>query len=147
MEGNFVHILWCKSDVFTFRCRNLSFCVYVFRVVCGCVALEFVCVQEAFCLTPAQTEFVSQGCWRHALLDLTNVQLVLWPDNFPPCPFEKVEHIIHRKGCLLSSCSPLLILHNANRHAHLCQLFPTACPSQRDIGAWVSIRGCLWTKF
>lgn len=46
----------------------------------------------------------------------------LW--HFCPCAFEKVEHIIHRQGHMLSSRSPLLHPQNACCHAHSCQLVP-----------------------
>lgn len=52
--------------------------------------------------------------------------LPVW--HFCLCAFEKVEHIIHRQGHILSSRLPLLHPHNACSHAHSCQLMPDCLP-------------------
>lgn len=110
-------------------------------VACVAVALcawlwnLFIWMMAELCMVLACAACVS--CWVSGVLDVCLcralwrmcAQLVLllnW--YFCPCVFEKVEHIIHRQGHMLSSRSPLFHPHNVHCHAHSCQLLPVFLP-------------------
>lgn len=58
-----------------------------------------------------------------------------------PCAFlQKVEHIIHRQGHMLSSHSPPLHPHNAGCSVHSCQLVPVCLAVPITVG-WFTFTG------
>lgn len=95
----------------------------------------FVWTMAEFCMATVCTACVS--CWVSGVSDVCLCRAAVAFDDQPAplpadifvrAPFEKVVHIIHRRGHMPSSRPPPLHPHNARCHAHSCQLVPVCLP-------------------
>lgn len=115
--------LW---NLFTWRLSS----EWLWCVLCVCVSYWVSGVLDV-CLCRAAEAF--DDLCEPACSTTTN-QCCCLSDIFVRVPFEKVEHIIHRQGHMLSSRPPLLHPHNARCHAHSCQLVPARLPMPITVG-------------
>lgn len=123
--------LWSVCDYVVYVCVWLwnLFKWWLSSVWLRCVLCVCVCVCVLLSLRGVGCVFVqsSGGLWWFVQACVLNQRCCL-SDIFVRVPFEKVEHIIHRQGHMLSSRPPLLHPHNARCHAHSCQLVPACLP-------------------